>query len=190
MFRCDSLAAADPLRVSYDHEFGQVFEEAGPRFGSLMAKPVSITFTLNEWLRFDTPGRYRVFLTSRRVVDTAKRHDALMFQGHAVTSNAVEFTVLPDDPAWDAETLKSALPLYDRVSNDYQTQVYVSAVVSGAGDKAGPVPLWDTVQAVPKQFCRCRGTSRCAPPAGAVSQKARDAPHGRTVPGTLIGPPR
>lgn len=124
-FHVDNAAGAvDPLPVYYDHEFGMSYNGPGPRFEPLSVKPRTVSYTLNEWLRFDAPGHYRVSLTSERVTDAAKRHDDLFFQGHAATSTAVEFDVLPDDPAWDAQTLQAALPLFDQSveENDYKTQ--------------------------------------------------------------------
>ena len=129
VFHCDAPGAADPLRVYYDREFGMSYSGPGPRFEPLTGKPVTIGYTLNEWLRFDVPGHYRVYLTSGRVVNAAKRHEGLLFQGRSVTSNAVEFTVLPDDPAWDAQTLQSALPLFNADGSDYRTQEARTAAV-------------------------------------------------------------
>src|ERR1700694_1205606 len=36
---------------------------------SLSANPILVTFDLNEWVRFDQPGVYRVTVTSHRVSD-------------------------------------------------------------------------------------------------------------------------
>lgn len=115
--------AADPLRVYYDHEFGEAYSGPGPRFQPLTAQPVAIPYILNEWLRFDAPGRYRVYLTSGRVVDAGKRRqDVLFFQGRATASNAVDLEILPGDPAWDARTLQQALPLFNAEGDDPQKQ--------------------------------------------------------------------
>ena len=121
-FHCDSAGATDPLRVYYDREFGTVYSGPGPRFQPLTTQPAAIGYTLNEWLRFDVPGHYRVYLTSGRVVDAAKRHNDLLFQGHLAASNTVEFDVLPDDPAWNARTLQNALPLFNDTSQNYRAQ--------------------------------------------------------------------
>lgn len=118
-FQCDAPAATDPLPVFYDREFGMSYNGPGPRFEPLTKKPILIPFTLNEWLRFETPGRYRVALTSRRLASASKRHDELFFRGSVVTSNSVEFTVLPDDPAWDVQTLQEALPQFSKVETGY-----------------------------------------------------------------------
>lgn len=106
--------AVDPLPVYYDHEFGMSYNGPGPSFQPLGAHPITIHYTLNEWLRFDASGRYRVYLTSGRVADAGGRHQDIFFsQGRAMASNAVELEILPDDPNWDARTLQEALPLFN-----------------------------------------------------------------------------
>jgi len=115
----DTPGAADPLAVYYDHQFG--FSYSGPGLYSqpLGVRPLTIPFVLNEWLRFDAPGHYRVYLTSGRVVDAGKQpRDTFWPRGRATASNTVEFEVLPDDPAWDAQTLRQALPLLGAGSSD------------------------------------------------------------------------
>ena len=70
------------------------------------AKPVPID--LNEWFRFDKPGPYRLFLTGRT---------STTYYGFAddddrsplVTSNTIQFQVLPADPAWSVQELARAV---------------------------------------------------------------------------------
>jgi len=119
----DSTGAADPLAVYYDHQFGFSYNGPGPRSEPLAARPVKVPFVLNEWLRFDAPGHYRVYLTSGRVVDAGKQPQDIFFpQGRTAASNTVEFEVLPDEPAWDARTLRQALPLLGAGSFNDGTQ--------------------------------------------------------------------
>ena len=116
--------AVDPLEVYYAHEFGEAYSGGGPRFQPLTAQPIAIHFTLNEWLRFDAPGRYRISLTSHRVVDVARADtDYLRIPGHTVASNTVDLEILPDDPAWNARTLRQALPLFNSDGFDYRTYI-------------------------------------------------------------------
>ncbi|MGI4792208.1 MAG: hypothetical protein ACRYFS_25570 [Janthinobacterium lividum] len=123
-FQCDpQKGSTDSLRVFYDHSFGIAYSGPGPRFQALTGQPVSIPYTLNEWMRFDTPGRYHVFLTSHRIVDGAEKHNSLFFLGRAVTSNTVEFEILPDDPVSDAKTLQDVLPLFNTESNVYHARI-------------------------------------------------------------------
>jgi len=130
-FQVDSpTRATDPLRVYYDREFGTVYSGPGPRFQPLGQQPISIPFTLNEWLRFDAPGRYRVYLTSSRVIDRDKRDRRFTdFQGRATASNAVELVILPNDPAWSAQTLQEALPLFNADGFDFRTHAVRQAAV-------------------------------------------------------------
>jgi HPt (histidine-containing phosphotransfer) domain-containing protein len=125
-----SAGAADPLPVYYDHEFGEGYSGGGPQFQPLTASPVAIPYTLNEWLRFDAPGHYRVYLTSGRIIDTAKRQqNTLWFLGCATVSNAVEVDILPDDPIWDAQTLQAALPLYNAQGYNSRTDAAQQAAI-------------------------------------------------------------
>jgi len=83
----------------------------------LAAKPDHVTLDLNEWLRFARPGWYRLYVTSDRVVnerlagrygDTGKR---------PVTSNIVEFEVLPPDPRWANQQLRKAVRILEKNKN-------------------------------------------------------------------------
>lgn len=123
-FQVDNAAGApDPLAVYYDHQFGFSYNGPGPFSRPLGARPLAVPFVLNEWLRFDAPGRYRVYLTSGRVMDVGKQPQSIFSaQGRATASNAVEFEVLPGDPAWDARTLRQALPLLGAGSFNDGTQ--------------------------------------------------------------------
>lgn len=117
------VGAVDPLPVYYDHEFGMSYNGPGPLFQPLAAHPITTRFTLNEWLRFDAPGHYRVYLTSRRVAGAGKPPQNIFFpQGRAMASNVVELEMLPDDPAWNAQTLRQALPLFNAEGDDPQRQ--------------------------------------------------------------------
>lgn len=122
-FHVDSTSgASDPLRGFYTHDVLS-YNGPGPRLEPLGLKPVTISYTLNEWLRFDVPGRYRVFLTTGRISNVGKeRQETIFFQGRTAASNSVEFEILPDDPAWDAKTLRDALPLLSAHGEDPKTQ--------------------------------------------------------------------
>lgn len=118
-----SFSAMDPLCAYYAHEFGEAYSGGGPRFQPLTLQPIAIPFTLNEWLRFDAPGHYRVYLSSRRVVDTDKlQSHNLIFQGRTTISNAVDLEIIPNNPAWNVRTLRQALPLFNTNGFGYQNQ--------------------------------------------------------------------
>ena len=126
----DTGGAVDPLPTYYAHEFATFGSGGGPQFQDLTAQAVSIPYTLNEWLRFDAPGRYRVYLTSGRVVDVGRNRPGIFpFQGRTTTSNAVELEILPDDPALDAQTLQQALPLFNEEGFHSSTQIARQAAV-------------------------------------------------------------
>jgi hypothetical protein len=101
---------SDPL---YDYfSFGGGFMGGGLRGNpALEAKPYVVNADLNEWHRFDRPGRYRLYVTSSRV------GRGRPFGGEAapltVTSNTIEFEVVPAEAAWARQTLARALAVID-----------------------------------------------------------------------------
>ncbi len=122
--------AVDPLAAYYANGFPEAFSGAGPQFQDLTAQPASVSYALNEWLRFNVPGRYRVYLTSGRIIDVGwKWRGRPGLEGRVTTSNAVDLEILPRDPALDAQTLQQALPLFNEDGFDPRTQITRRAAV-------------------------------------------------------------
>src|SRR5215468_9971319 len=85
-----SDGVADPI-ADY---FSSIFARIGGGLRSMPAldsSPTQIVVDLNEWMRFDRPGRYRLYVTSRRVGYIAASG------GVSVTSNLLEFEIVPPD---------------------------------------------------------------------------------------------
>ncbi|HMR74061.1 MAG TPA: hypothetical protein PKD61_03085 [Polyangiaceae bacterium] len=81
----------------------------------LTEKPHVMVFDLNEWHRFDRPGRYRLYVTSGRVSWEEDASDGGIVQENStVTSqNVVAFHVVPADGAWRKRTLNEAKMVLD-----------------------------------------------------------------------------
>jgi len=126
----DTTGAVDPLAAYYAHELPQGFSGGGPHFQDLAAQPVPIPYALNEWLRFEAPGHYRVYLTSGRVINAGgPRQEPFLFHGRTMASNAVDLEVLPPDPVQDAQALQQALPLFNADGFDPRVQQDKAAAV-------------------------------------------------------------
>lgn len=82
---------------------------------ALTEKPYVITAELNEWKRFDRPGKYRLYVISGR---TMKGTDFNWDQKFGVTSNLLEFEILRADPKWAEQTLKEAVTIIDGPSDE------------------------------------------------------------------------
>jgi hypothetical protein len=94
----------DPLYL-YFHAY-QGFIGGGLRgFEILSSKPTLVLLELNEWVRFETPGQYRVTVTSTRL----SKVDGQFGHGIAVTSNELSLTIVPATPEWQQETLQHAM---------------------------------------------------------------------------------
>ncbi len=100
---------ADPLAAYF--AFG-TFMGGGLRGGkALSSHPIVVNVDLNEWLRFDQPGTYRITVISHRTGPTRK--DDRLRPGQkqdyffptntiALASDAIELTIIPATPEWQA----------------------------------------------------------------------------------------
>jgi hypothetical protein len=99
----------DPL---FDHfNSGMGFIGGGLRgIPQLKEKPYLITCELNEWFRFDQLGHYRLYLNSPRV-SLLKSPAEGEANSLSLTSNLVEFEIMPADRAWQAQELGKAVQI-------------------------------------------------------------------------------
>lgn len=75
---------------------------------TLKEEPELIVYELNEWFRFDQPGKYRLHLTSPRV--SHKDYSQSYFGGDIVlTSNIVEFEIVNPETGWAELELQKIL---------------------------------------------------------------------------------
>ena len=86
----------------------------------LSDKPYVITADLNEWKRFDKPGRYRLYVVSQRVGWQISSKGFLDNAGSKVASNVVEFEVLPADKKWERKKLNVAIALLSKPGVDHR----------------------------------------------------------------------
>ncbi len=99
--------AVDPLR-DYFATTG-IHSLGGLSYRLLLGEePEVIELVLNEWRRFDRPGEYRLFVTSRRLEDLRAGERDSPSGSPGVASNAVELFILPAQPGWTARTLERA----------------------------------------------------------------------------------
>src|SRR5208282_4152983 len=71
--------------------------------------PLVESWDLNEYLRFDKPGKYRIYAVTRHVVtDWSPGRDAYA-GGPPLVSNILELEILPEDAAWSADQLQHAV---------------------------------------------------------------------------------
>ncbi|HEX7721608.1 MAG TPA: hypothetical protein VF397_05580 [Pyrinomonadaceae bacterium] len=101
----------DPL---HDYYAGGLFGFMGGGLrgiGALDNTPKLVNYDLNEWLRFDKPGKYRLYVVSGRITKGKPYHSDNT--PVTPTSNLVEFEIVPRDPEWEKQTLASAAKLID-----------------------------------------------------------------------------
>jgi hypothetical protein len=75
----------------------------------LSENPISFERELTDYLRFDKPGTYRFFVTTRRVFKEGRKYLDFDTSKIRLVSNILEITIIPDDPDWDAKRLSRTL---------------------------------------------------------------------------------
>ena len=102
----------DPLKL-YFHSYGGFTGGGLSGQGKLSTKATVIFRPLNEWVRFNQPGVYRLLVASSRVSRTGAG-----FQSPAsvLRSNVIRLTIVPATPAWRRDTLAQAVAVLARDS--------------------------------------------------------------------------
>jgi hypothetical protein len=101
----------DPL---HDYYSGGLFSFMGGGLYGILAlekKAHLINYDLNEWCRFDKPGKYRLYVVSGRITKGKPYHSGNKAVSPA--SNIVDFEILPADQRWEQQTLSEALKAVD-----------------------------------------------------------------------------
>ncbi len=107
----------DPLRDYYSSALGSFFIAGGltsppPMLGST---PEGVALSVNDYVRFDRPGVYRLYMVSTRVDDMTVQTDNRAISRCKLTSNILEFEVLPRAkraPAWYKTATNEQLQRY------------------------------------------------------------------------------
>jgi len=83
----------------------------------LKSKPIELSLDLNQWVRFDQPGVYRVKLLSHRVCCAGSNIGS---NRGALQSNVIELRIVPATPEWQDATRYAirAKPLLESTSAD------------------------------------------------------------------------
>jgi len=102
-----SDGTSDP-NVDVNRQLAFIYAESVlSSFTTLSSVPSVVKIDLNEWLRFNRPGVYRLQARSSRV---GLFHESLPV---ALSSNEIELNVLPADPAWTAGEISDIRKILD-----------------------------------------------------------------------------
>lgn len=95
---------ADPLAVYYGDWCNGSFMSS---LGLLLSKPTIVQHDLNEWIRFDQPGVYKLTVISRRVSEPASRSKP--GNNLSLKSNSIELQIIPATADWQRTRLNVTL---------------------------------------------------------------------------------
>jgi hypothetical protein len=108
------LGTTDPLQdYVQSGMFGGGMGGLAPVPPILVEKPYVIAQDLNEFVRFDRPGKYCLWVTNSRIakVDPASRFRS---KGQfTATSSAIELEILPADSGWQKQKIQEAKAILD-----------------------------------------------------------------------------
>lgn len=103
---------SDPLFVYFNSN--SFFLGGGlTNFKILSDTPYVIHLNLNEWVRFDKPGNYRVTVTSQRVSDAPGGKSFYHGAVQDLESNTIQVRIVEPDDAWRQSELKKILTDFD-----------------------------------------------------------------------------
>jgi len=111
---------ADPL---YDYFNSGLFGFMGGGLRGmpeLSDKPEVVTAELNEWIRFDKPGHYRLYVVSGRVGRKRDPDDRYGDRSSANVSNVIEFDIVPADEKWATQKLNEAKAVLGKPDGDHR----------------------------------------------------------------------
>jgi hypothetical protein len=81
------------------------------------------TADINEWFRFDNPGKYSLAVLAHAVRNSYEAFGSRSTTANTLKSNTLEFEIVPAEEAWQAATLQKALRLLEAKStNEPQEQ--------------------------------------------------------------------
>jgi hypothetical protein len=99
------------LRNELITSFAGSILSGGPEF--LTPTPITERLDLSLWYRIQKPGHYSVFVSSENVWQMETLEEGGGRQNLRLESNAVEFEILPPDPAWESAELASITQALD-----------------------------------------------------------------------------
>jgi len=88
--------------------------------GKLTKEPYVIKSELNEWLRFDKPGHYRLYVVSPRVGRKKTPTDHFSNQSFPVVSNIIDIEILPVNQNWAKQKLNEAITALSKPDTDHR----------------------------------------------------------------------
>lgn len=104
--------STDPLLVYFKSNLA-FLSGALTNFKLLSDSPFVMHLNLNEWVRFDKPGNYRITVTSRRVHDTPGGKTFYQGEIQDLKSNPIDLRIVEPDSTWQQSELKRILDEFD-----------------------------------------------------------------------------
>lgn len=106
---------SDPLTDYFDSGLFSFMGGGGRGIPELGTEPKTIDLDLNEWVRFDRPGHYRLSVSSSRVQPKDRSSSGERF---TITSNEVDFEIVPADLEWAQQQVARSVTAFSSTDQD------------------------------------------------------------------------
>jgi len=123
MYSLDKFHVDPPARDPWEDYFASIGGFGGsysPSDHLLGEKAVTVSLDLNDWIRFERPGRYRVYIATRRLQRS--------LVSLPVVSNIIKIEILPRDPHWEAEIEHWAVGVLNSAAGDQERRDAIRAL--------------------------------------------------------------
>jgi hypothetical protein len=110
---------ADPTAEYFrSARFGFLGGGLSPGPITLSEKPYIVERDLNELVRFDQPGHYRLYVTNSRVGKSISQGRSKQVESLPATSNTIDFEILRLNPNWEKQQIQEAIAAINDNAHD------------------------------------------------------------------------
>lgn len=143
-FHVDPQNGVTDPTAEYSHSgiFGFGLGGLSPGPITLAEKPYVVERDLNEMVRFDQPGHYRLSVTNQRVGKQNPKIPGRTVESFSLTSNTIEFEILPADPNWQKQKLREAAGIISSAGRDSRAACRTLRFMNSAAAEAEMIRLY------------------------------------------------
>jgi hypothetical protein len=109
---------------------------------TLSEKPYIVERDLNELVRFDQPGHYRLYVTNSRVAKTVSQGRSKKVESLPATSNTIDFEILRPNPKWEKQQIQEAIAAINAKTHDARAACRTLRFMNSAAAESEMIRLY------------------------------------------------
>ncbi|MEW6234258.1 MAG: hypothetical protein AB1656_02625, partial [Candidatus Omnitrophota bacterium] len=137
----------DPLDIYRRSVISNWGVRGGSAYFKLLENFTPVVVDLNDWLRFDKPGHYKVFVVTKSIMCKQLQKVISNLQPNPfIVSNIIEMDILSPDEKWREGALREAAAVLDstseiRTNGDYEKRMAAARVLRFLGTKESAMEI-------------------------------------------------